>query len=103
MMLSMSMITDLKDKFIRKIATSLLLKYLDGYKTDIARLVQAVNMIIAALYLSMPILDQHFGTGFAQNLDFVNEKWLLALQFITHLGLEVGIQDKKAKNKLDSK
>lgn len=97
------MFTELKDRFIRSIATSFLLRSLDGKKTEIARIVQAVNMLIAALYLALPVLDAQFGFQLSQNLDFINDKWLLALQFLTHLGLEVGLQDKAAKARLGQK
>lgn len=99
----MSFISDLKDKLIRKLATSFLLKWADGRKSEIARIVQAVNMLIAALYLALPVLDSQFGSALSHNLDFINEKWLLALAFLGHLGIELGITDAKIKEKLGIK
>jgi hypothetical protein len=99
----MSFISDIRDKLVRKVATSFLLRFCDGHKTEIARIVQAVNMLIAALYLALPVLDAKFGSALSQNLDFINDKWLLALNALTHLGLEFGLADAKAKEKLGIK
>lgn len=96
----MGILIDLRDKLVRKLASSFLLARLDGYKTDIARVVQAINMVIAALYLVVPIVDSYGGFSLSSPLDFLNAKWLIALQFLTHLGLEFGIQDGKAKANL---
>lgn len=99
----MSFITDLKDRLIRKLATSFLLSKVDGYKTDIARAVQGANMVIAGLYVAAPSIDAHLGTHLMAQLDFVNAKYLLGLQLLGHLGIEVGLQDKAAKDRADSK
>ena len=51
----------LKDKLISKLISSLLPKYVSKYEGDIKRVVLAVNMLIAALYVALPTL--------------VNDKW----------------------------
>jgi hypothetical protein len=97
------MFTELKDKLIRKLATSFLLKWADGKKVEITRAVQAINMIIAALYLLAPTVDGYLGSHLSQHLDFINDKWLLALSALSHFGLEFGLQDKAAKARLAGK
>lgn len=77
---SMGTLTDLKDKLIRKISTSFLLNWLDGYKTVVARVWQGVNAILTgALTLAL------VGSWLASNLK-----------------LELGLNDAKAKERLES-
>ncbi len=64
---------------------------------------QAINSVLTALYLSAPILDQQFGTGFTSRLDFLNDNLLLVSNFISVLGIQFGLKDKAAKERIAEK
>jgi hypothetical protein len=97
----MSVFTDLKNGLIRKIATSFLLRAIDGHKTTIMRIVQGISMTLTGLILTAGGVDDASGTAIVPVLDGVNSQWILALNFLGSLGLEFALQDKAAKARLD--
>lgn len=90
----------LKDKLIRRLARSFALKYLDGYKTDIMRAVALVNDFLIISYLACPYLPEISGVLACAKVDELNAKWLALGVLLSRLGLEFGIQDAKAKQRL---
>lgn len=94
---------NLKDSVIRGIATTFLFKWLDNYKTEIARAVQAVNMILTGMFLLCVMVPPTFGFDACMVVDFLNLQWVLLGNVLGHLGLEFGIQDRKAKERLKEK
>lgn len=102
----------LKDKVIRWVAKSFLLKWADGKKTEIMRIVQGVNMLMLALlwicqYGADFIAALPGGVGellpavaFCPTVDFLNAKWVELGAVLAHAGLEFGIQDANAKERL---
>ena len=97
----MSVFTDLKNGFIRKIATSFLLRAIDGHKTVIMRIVQGISMSITGAILAAGGIDEVSGTQIAPLVDSINSHWVLALNFLASFGLEFALQDKAAKARLD--
>lgn len=97
------MFTELKDKIIRKLAASFLLKKLDGRKTEIMRIVQAVNMLLVALVLACPSLPAINGMEACGLVGMINAKWIMLGTVLGHLGLELGIQDANAKDREKNK
>ena len=87
-----SFLTDIKDWSIRKVATFFILKYIDGYKTNIMRILQGVTLIIFALAQLFPevsvIVD-------------ISTQWFAILALINQFGLEFSIADADIKRKLD--
>lgn len=77
-----------RDWTVQKIASTFLLKYIDGYKTDITRLIQAITTIIIVLSTWFP--------DFAP-LIVLNDQWYALLLLLSNLGLEFSIQHKKIK------
>jgi hypothetical protein len=65
----------LKEKLISKLITSLLPKYISKYEGDIKRVVLAVNMLIAALYVALPTLPDNVEGKVSKELDYINTKW----------------------------
>jgi hypothetical protein len=94
---------ELKDSFIRRIATSFIFRFLDNKKTEVARVVQAVNMILTGCYLLCGFFPASVGFDACAVVDVVNLKWVLLGSFVGHLGLEFGIQDANAKERLAKK
>lgn len=81
----------LKDKLISKLITSLLPKYISKYEGDIKRVVLAVNMLIAALYVALPTLPDNVEGKVSKELDFINAKWKQLLSLARdYLSLELG-------------
>lgn len=87
------------DKLVRRIAKSYLLKYIDGYKTTIFSVVQAVNSILVALYMACPALPAFKGMEACAVVDVLNGQWLALSVILGQLGLQFGIIDAKAKVK----
>lgn len=106
------MLTKLKDKLIRSVAKNFLLKWADGKKTEIMRVVQALNMVLLGLVwcceygpefvasLPMGIGELIPGLKFCPAVDMLNDKWVELSVLLAHFGLEFGIQDAKAKKRL---
>jgi hypothetical protein len=65
----------LKDKLISKLISSLLPKYVTKYEGDIKRVVLAVNMLIAALYVALPTLPDNVEGKVSKELDYINTQW----------------------------
>jgi len=95
---SMSLI-DLKDNIVRRIARSLLLRFLDGKKTIISRILNGIAMVFAGLFMAVGAIDEETGTGLANWLQGVNVYWVMFLQFLAQLGLEFGLSDRDAKDR----
>lgn len=96
------MFTNIKDAIIRKIATSFLLKYVDGYKTEIMRIVHAVNIALLALVTvcqTIPTLPTISGVAACGVVVMLNAKWIMLGTVLSHFGLEFGIQDANAKKR----
>jgi hypothetical protein len=98
------MFTSIKDYIIRKLSTSLVLRYLDGYKTQIARGIQAANLLMTAAYVLAPLIDQYAGTRIAASLDGANAQLGLLTSWLAGQGFyEFGKADAAAKARLESK
>ncbi len=93
----------LKDYLVRKLATSFLLKWVDGHKTTIFRVVQAVNSSLVALFVLCPHLPAVNGELACAVADQLNAQWMALSVVVGQLGLEFGIQDAKAKARLAEK
>lgn len=87
------------DNLVRRLARGWLLKYIDGYKTKIFRVVQVVNSILVGAYLLCPILPEIHGALACSYVDTVNAKWLALSVLLGQIGLEFGIVDAKIKAK----
>ena len=80
----------LKNKLISKLISSLLPKYVSKYEGDIKRVVLAVNMLIAALYVALPALPDNAEGKVGKELDYVNAKWKQLLSLARdYLSLEL--------------
>lgn len=90
-------LTAIKDFIVRRIARSVLLKFADGYKTQIMRVVQGISMVITGLILAATGVDEGTGSSLVPYVDSLNEKWILALNFLASLGLEFALSDRDAK------
>lgn len=90
-------LTAIKDFIVRRIAKSFLLKFIDGYKTPIMRVVQGISMVITGLILAATGVDEGTGSAIVPFLDGLNEKWVLVLNFLASLGLEFALSDRDAK------
>ena len=81
----------LKDKLISKLISSLLPKYISKYEGDIKRVVLAVNMLIAALYVALPALPDNAEGKVSKELDYINTQWKRLLSLARdYLSLELG-------------
>ncbi len=96
------MFTSIQDAIVRKIATSFLLRWADGYKTEIMAVVHGVNLALlylvaacAAYPLPLPQLVAVCGV-----VGLLNAKWVLLGTFLSKLGLVFGIADANAKSRL---
>lgn len=87
------------DSLVRKLAKSFLLKWVDGYKTKIMRVVQTVNSILVSAYLACPTIPDFMGKTACGYVDELNTKWLALALLLGQLGLEFGIADAKAKQR----
>lgn len=90
----------LVDNIVRRIARSFLLKYVDGYKTQIFRVVQAVNSVLVGAYLLCPHIPEINGVLACSYVDQLNAQWLALSVFLGQLGLEFGIVDARIKARL---
>lgn len=90
----------IKDWVIRKIATSFLLKWADGHKTEIMRVVQAVNLLLLAAAQFCPMIPDISGQNICSLVGLIQAKWITLGVLLGHLGLEFGIQDANAKARL---
>lgn len=99
----MSIFTDLKDGLVRRIASSFLLRAFDGRKTELSRGVQAVNHLIVSLFLFGSLADELLGWKVLPALDSVNAQWIVILQYLGGLGLQLGLADADAKKRLAEK
>jgi len=100
----MSFISDLKDKLVRKLSASFLLRFADGYKTQIARVVQGINLVATGAYLLAPIIDQYAGTKLAPLTEGLNAQLALLTSWLAGQGFyELGKADAVAKVRLESK
>ena len=88
-----------KDYIIRKIATSFLLKWTDGKKTEIMRAVQAFNMLLLACAQFCSLIPDIKGINMCALVGQVQGQWLALGVLLGHLGLEFGIQDANAKDR----
>lgn len=89
----------LVDNIVRRIARSFLLKYVDGYKTQIFRVVQAVNLVLVGAYLLCPHIPEINGLAACSYVDQLNAQWLALSVLLGQVGLEFGIVDAKIKAK----
>lgn len=99
----MSFISDIKDKAIRAIAKSFLLKWVDGYKTQIFRVVQIINAALLFALLNCSLIPGTILIGGLQACavaNLLNAKWIALSTILGQFGLEFGIADQKAKAKL---
>ena len=97
----MGALTDLKDKLIRKISTSFLLGWLDGYKTIVARVWQGLNAIVTGVLILAAVYDELSGGQLGKTLLAYHTHWLLLGSWLaSNLKLELGLGDQKAKNRL---
>lgn len=92
-------LVNLKDALIRKLATSFLLRWADGKKTEIMRVVQAINMLLLALISFCEPLKQLSGYEICEIANQLNASYVQFGVFLGHVGLELGIQDAKAKDR----
>lgn len=79
-----------KEWTVRKVATFMFLKYLDGYKTDIMRILQGLTLIIFALSNLFPEVAA---------IVYVEQNWQIILVLLNQFGLEVSIQHAEIKRK----
>jgi hypothetical protein len=100
----MSFISDLKDSLVRKISTSFLLRAIDGRKTEVARGLQGVNLIVTGSYVLAKLADQYAGTHITPAIDPVITQLGLLTSWLAGQGFyELGKADSVAKARLDSK
>ena len=92
-------ITEIKDFLVRKVAKSFLLRFLDGHKTNIMRVVQGISMVLTGAILAGTGVDAETGSAIVPALDQVNHNWVLLLNFLTQFGLEFALSDKDAKTR----
>lgn len=93
------MLIEFKDFLIRKLATSFILKWADGHKTDIMRVVQAINVALVAAFQFCDYIPAIGGLNACVLVGTLNAKWVLLGVVLGHIGLEFGIQDGKAKER----
>lgn len=96
------MLSGLLEKAVRRVARSWLLKYVDGYKTQIMRVVQAIQAILVAAYLACPHIPAMNGMAACEIVDVVNAQWLAFTVLLGQLGLEFSIVDAKIKAKREA-
>ena len=94
-------IIKLKDSLLRKISTSFLLKYIDGYKQPIMRIWEAVNMVMNALFLLCVLVPDYNGFSACGFVEFLDLKLVLLSNLAGKIGIELTIQDRKAKKNLE--
>ena len=90
-------LTAIKDFLVRKVARSFILKFVDGHKTNLMRVVQGISMLITGLTLAVTGVDGSAGTELVPYVDKLNANWILALNFLAQFGLEFALSDKDAK------
>ena len=65
----------LRDKILSKLLSSLLPKYALKYEGDVRRVVLGVNMLIAALYVALPLVPDAAEKKMGEELDYLNRRW----------------------------
>lgn len=91
------------DSIVRKVSSSFLLKYLDGYKTPIMRTWQAINLIMEALYMVCVFIPDYQGINACGLLDLISLKLILLSNMAQKIGLELAVQDRGAKQRIEIK
>ncbi len=90
---------DLKYSIVRRIATSIFLKWADGYKTPIFKVLKGISMAITGLILAGSGIDESGVVQVGPYLEVINLKWALLLNFLAEIGLDFAKTDREAKGK----
>ncbi len=86
----MTMLDKIKSALLSKLISSLLPKYAKKYEGDIRRVVLAVNMILAAVRVALPLIPDATEKQIKDHLDYLEgqyRKALLVLKDYTGLDL----------------
>lgn len=84
----LGILSDIKDWTVRKVATSLFLRYFDGYKEDIVKVVNALSVIIFTVTAWFPDAALALAIG---------DKWYALILLLNTLGLAFSTADRKIK------
>lgn len=88
------------DRLVRKVAKSIFFKWLDGKKTYVFRVVQAINSVLVFLYLVCPQIPDIGMVNACGLVDTLNGHWLALSTILGQVGMEFGIMDAKIKAKV---
>jgi hypothetical protein len=84
------MLDKIKSALLSKLLSSLLPKYIAKYEGDIKRIVLAVNMVLAALRVALPLIPDATEKQIKDHLDYVEAQYRKALDLLEkHTGLKV--------------
>lgn len=75
------------------------LRFLDGHKTTIFRIVQLINAVLVYLFMYCPYIPEWHGYIACDVTEIINGHWIALSTILGQIGLEIGIQDAKIKAK----